>query len=237
MIDLALLVQSTIVMLFASILQATVGYGFGLIAVPLLLIINTQFVPAPLIIASLFLMGLVAAQNRFALTGHRIWPLILGLVIGAPVGAHLFAILDRNLFIYLVSSAVALGLFVSFLHITVPINSTSQLLSGIASNVLGTATGLGGAPIALLYQHESGAQIRAVLSSTFFVGGALSLLALWWAGFLTTSTLFLSAYLLPGIFMGALLGKLLSPRIDAGFSRAAILIISTIGLLYLILGV
>ncbi|MEM1112451.1 MAG: sulfite exporter TauE/SafE family protein [Pseudomonadota bacterium] len=234
MLDLALFVQSSLVMVLASVLQSSVGYGFGLFAVPLLLIIDAQFVPAPLILASLLAMALVAVQNRLALVGQRIWPLLLGFLIGAPVGAHIVASIDRAFFAYLVGATVAVGLLVSLTKLSVPLNSTSQFLSGVLSNVLGTATGMGGAPIALLYQHEEGPKIRAVLSSVFLVGSALSLAALWWVGLVTSNTFAMSSYLLPGTLLGVFLGRFIAPVIDSGFSRAAILVVTVLSVAYLV---
>lgn len=40
-----------LVMALAATLQASVGYGYGIVAVPLLLLINPDFVPAPFIFA------------------------------------------------------------------------------------------------------------------------------------------------------------------------------------------
>ncbi len=236
MLDMMLLAQATVITCAASILQGAAGYGFGLVAVPLLLIVDVNFVPAPLILASLFVMLQVAARNRFALEGHTIWPVLAGLLLGAPLGAYLLTLLNNDAFVYLVAVAVGIGLAVSMLGLAVGVNSVSQALAGVLASVFGTATGLGGAPLALLYQNDHGARIRAVLSTSFLFGSLMSFASLWWIGRVSPQTFTLTAYLLPGVFIGSYIGGFLAPHLDKGFSRAAILGITGVSLCYLLIG-
>jgi len=235
--NIELLILATITMVVGSILQASVGFGFGLVVVPLLLVIDSAFVPIPLIFASLFLMYHVAYKNRFSLAGHSIVSLILGLALGAPAGAVVLAVIESNTFIYLVSAVVLVGLLASFLNVTVKVTPTAQFIAGVTSNVLGTSTGVGGVPIALLYQNESGARIRAVLSTAFFIGSLFSIFALFVTSQITTQSLLLGGYLIPGIFIGSLLGQRCASYIDQGHSRAAILLISCASVAFLLYGV
>src|SRR3546814_15753694 len=63
-----------------------------------------------------------------------------------------------------------------------PVRPPTQLVAGVVSGVTGTAAGIGGPPLALLYQHRPGSTIRSTLAAAFLVGTALSLATLAVAG-------------------------------------------------------
>ena len=52
------------------------------------------------------------------------------------------------------------------------------LIGGVLAGVMGTIAAVGGPPLALLYQHAPGAQVRGTLSGLFFLGTIVSLAAL-----------------------------------------------------------
>lgn len=223
--------------IIGSILQASVGYGFGLVTVPMLLLLDKNFAPVPTIFASQFLMLMIAHRNRFALDGHSMKPLLIGLVVGAPLGAFIALHIDHELLVYCVAVLVAAGLLISILRARIRVTPVSQFFAGTAANVLGTITGIGGVPMALLYQHESAGRIRAVLATTFFIGGALSLTALAVTSQVSGYLLMLGCYLIPGILVGNLIGARCAQYIDRGYSRLAILLLTSCSLAYLLFDV
>lgn len=64
-------------------------------------------------------------------------------------------------------------------RITVEITTRTQLAAGTLSGFIGTAAGLGGPPVALLYAHQTGRTLRATLALVMFVGNVASLLGYW----------------------------------------------------------
>lgn len=231
-IDVFLLV--TAITVVGAILQASVGFGFGLVIVPFLLAIDANFVPVPIIFASLFLMFHVAYKNRFSLSGHSIIYVIWGLALGAPIGALILTNIDSNTLVYFVASVVVLGLAASFLKFTMKITPATQFAASTTASILGTTIGMGGVPIALLYQNESGARIRAVLSTAFFVGSIFALFALSFTSRVSSGSLLLGCYLIPGIFIGSLIGQKCAVYIDKGYSKIAILLLSSGSVAYLL---
>ena len=237
MLNIELLILVTLLTVVGSILQASVGFGFGLIVVPFLVAIDTSFVPVPIIFSSLFLMSHVAYKNRFSLSGHSIHYIIIGLLVGAPIGAVILTIIDSNTLIYFVSTVVILGIVASFLNFTVKITPATQFTAATTASILGTSIGIGGIPFALLYQYETGERIRAVLSTAFFVGSIFSLVALSIASKVSSASLLLGCYLIPGIFIGSFIGQRCAVYIDKGYSRIAVLLLSSCSVTYLLYGV
>ena len=52
------------------------------------------------------------------------------------------------------------------------------MLAGATSGVLGTATSIGGPPMALVWQNSSGPKLRGTMSGFFLVGSVLSIAVL-----------------------------------------------------------
>ena len=91
MTPLELVGAATIVMVGAT-LQGSVGFGLGMLAAPLLLLIDPMFVPAPLLTAALALTLLVAKRERRAIDFRGIGWVLLGRLPGAFLGAFVLSV-------------------------------------------------------------------------------------------------------------------------------------------------
>lgn len=72
-------------------LQSWFGIGFGLVAAPLLYLINPAYVPAPVLILGFCLSLLMVRRTRGQVQWSRITPAILARLPGAWLGAVLLA--------------------------------------------------------------------------------------------------------------------------------------------------
>jgi hypothetical protein len=102
---------------------------------------------------------------------------------------------------------------------------------------MATAAGLGGPPVALVYQHESGVRLRGTLAAYFIVGTALSLISLAWVGRFGAEEMRLSVLLIPGTVIGYFLSRPAAAYLDAGRTRAAVLVVSALAAVTVILTV
>jgi uncharacterized membrane protein YfcA len=98
--------------------------------------------------------------------------------------------------------------------------------AGFVSGVFGTVASIGGPPLALVYQYETGPRLRGTLAGYFIVGGCMSIAALVWVGRFGASELFWTLALLPGTVLGFALSGLFTRWVDAGRTRRAVLAIS-----------
>ncbi|MFD0536173.1 TSUP family transporter [Actinomadura luteofluorescens] len=104
-----------------------------------------------------------------------------------------------------------------------PRNRRTLATAGVISGTTGTASGIGGPPIALLYQRESGPRVRATLAVFFIAGALLSLLTLAAAGRLPARQVVAGVELVPFVFAGFLAAGPLRRYLDAGRLRVALL--------------
>ncbi len=186
-------------------LQGSIGFGLGLVAAPLLVLIDPRFIPAPLLLASVVLTVLLT---------HREWRSVQFRDLGWAIGGRMVGI----------AAAIAALLLISGLHL--PPTPRTLLGAGMLSGFSGTAVSIGGPPMALVLQRESGARLRGTLSAFFVVGISMSLVGLRIAGRLGRTELLLSLALLPGILLGYLISRHTARLLDRGYTRSAVLAVS-----------
>ena len=77
----------------ASCLQGSVGIGLGMVAAPLLLLIEPGLVPAPLLMSNFLLAVMMALRERRAMNGQAVLYAVTGRVPGTLVGGLLVTVL------------------------------------------------------------------------------------------------------------------------------------------------
>ena len=77
--------------------------------------------------------------------------------------------------------------------------------------------------MALVYQDAPGSRLRSTMSSFFWVGTVMSLLALRLVGRFGQEEIKLTLVIVPGVLLGLWASNWTSPIIDRGYTRAAVL--------------
>jgi uncharacterized membrane protein YfcA len=91
---------------------------------------------------------------------------------------------------------------------------------------MGTTCSVGGPPVALVYQHDTGSRIRGTLSGYFVCGSGISMAALWWIGRFGATEIMTALTLLPGLAVGFVLSHPMRRWLDRGHTKAAVLLIA-----------
>jgi hypothetical protein len=111
-------------------------------------------------------------------------------------------------------------------RIEIPVRISTLSAAGFISGVTGTATSIGGPPMAILYQHRSPHQIRSTLGVFFIVGAALSLVGLGLAGEVEASTFYLALAMVPALVTGFGVSRFLNRRVPHHQIRVGVLLVS-----------
>ena len=216
-------VAANCVMALGCALQASIGMGLALFAVPFLLFLDPRLVPGPMLLAGSVLALASALRERHALRADRFAASLLGLAVGTAAGALALRSLDGahldRIFARLGLLAVALSRTRSQLRPT----RWALLAGGGAAGVMGTMAGIHGPPIALVFQNARPDQARAMLGAFFFVAFLGSVAALSAVGLFGVLHLKLTAWLLPGVAAGIAAGPSLSRHVSPARLRFAIL--------------
>lgn len=215
-----------LVVTFGSLVQAAVGFGFALVSAPLLVLIDPELVPGPATVAA----GAVGALNAYRNRGPTDWGGIrwasVGLIPGTILAGIVLSRASARSLAILVGALVLLAVLASLAGVRVGRSPKVLMAAGALSGFMGTTATIGGPPIALVFQRESGPFIRSTLARFFLVATVMAVAAQVPAGRLGVKEVLAGLALYPGIVVGFWLSKRLLPLLDAGLMRRAILLVS-----------
>jgi uncharacterized membrane protein YfcA len=211
-----------------ALLQGAVGFGLGLIAIPFLVYLDLRFVPGPLLVAALTLHLLVLRRDRGGVDPSGLTFLLGGRLLGTLPAAWLLAALPIESTKVLLGGIVLAGAAMGALHAGGSPSRAGLFSAGTVSGFMATTAGLGGPPVALIYQHAPGQRLRGTLAAYFIVGTILSLVTLALIGRFGGNEIRLSSLLIPGTVVGYFLSRPAAAYLDTGYTRVAVLAVSAL---------
>ncbi len=230
----ALAAMSAIVAI-AGFVQGSTGVGFALVVAPVLGLVAPQMLPVTVLVLMLPLNVYVAWRERAALDFRS----------GAWITAGRFAGTFAGLWVLVVLSASQLNMVIGISTIVAAAVTLAMpafrpgrgvyVAAGLVTGVTETATGIGGPPLALVYQHHPVAVMRSTIALCFLIGEVISLAFLWHAGRVAAPQLAGALQLLPALGAGALLSRLIHQRIDTRALRMFVMLFSIASGLVLVL--
>jgi hypothetical protein len=216
----------------ASLVAGLAGFAFGLVAAGLWLHVLNPTQSAALIVGfGLFIQGYAMWKLRRAIRLRRLVPFVIGGAIGVPLGAELL----RWLAPAAIGGAVGVVLILYSLYglarpKLAPIASGGPALDGVigvASGLLGGATGLGGI-LTTLWCGARGwprDEQRAVFQPVAVAIFAMTALWLGGAGLVGGDMLRLFLIGLPAVLLGTWLGLRFYGRLDEAAFRRIVLVL------------
>lgn len=208
-------------------LQGSLGFGLGLVAAPVLVLIDTRLVPGSLLCMGVPLTLLIAWRERESLDFSGIRWAVIGRIPGSMLGSIAVVLLAERWLAGLFAVAVLLAVALSVLGLSVEPTKRNLLAAGLASGLMGTATSVGGPPVALVYQRRSGPELRASLAAFMVFGASISLLVLVAVGEFDGTDLGFAAILVPGVLVGFGISRWTNDILDRGYTRGAVLVFAT----------
>ncbi len=124
------LVMAVLAVALGAIVQSISGVGGGFIMVPLLAMIDTRFLPGPLIFASLALSVLMAWRERRHIDFNGTGWILMAIAPGAVAGAWLVARVPAAQLGVVFGSMILLAVVISALGVHLPLNRRSAAFAG-----------------------------------------------------------------------------------------------------------
>lgn len=223
--------------LVASILQITIGMGFGMLAAPLIALVKPEIVPG-----SILVMGLVVAFSGAWQERGNILPVELRMGIGGRLigSAMAFAILllipSIDVFLIIFGSVMLFAILLASSGWQLPFTNKSLLNLSVVSGLMGTLTGVGAPPMALIYHTRPADVVRPTLNAFFGAACVLGLLSLAFSGWLTFDDVLAAFFLLPAMLLGILIGSRLRTKSSVWLSKALLALSGGASLLLILRG-
>lgn len=234
-ITLAAVIGAAAAVLVGATIQGSIGFGMNLVTVPVVALVLPDALPATAVLLGIPLATAMVRHERHAVDRSGVAWIMVGRLPGTVVGAWVVATVTDSTLGVLIGAFVLLAVLASVAAPPLPVHRGTQLVAGVVSGTTGTAAGIGGPPVALLYQRHPGPTMRATLAATFLFGTILSIATLAVAGEVHGYDVGLALGLAPLTVAGSYLGRHLARMLDRGWLRPAVLAFATVSAVVVIL--
>jgi uncharacterized protein len=219
----------------AAAIQGLVGVGYGMVAVPVLALLNPALSPVPQLLTVIPLTVLMAWKERSDIDLRGVGWLLGGRVPGAAIGVGLLAVATQRFLDLFIGVVVLIATIVLASGFSVRITPYSQFGAGVASGATSLVASIGGPPTALLYSGEKAATIRSTLAAVFTMGVLFTIVVRLVTGNISEADLGVSMVLVPGVIAGWLVSTRVKERVPQGRVRAGVLVIAALAALGLMI--
>jgi uncharacterized membrane protein YfcA len=218
----------------ASFIQGSTGVGFALLVAPVLGILAPTMLPVAVLVLMLPLNFYIAFRERVALDFRSGAWITAGRIVGTFGGLWVLAVLSASHLNMLIGvSTIAAAVATLAMPVFKP-KSGVFVVAGLITGVTETATGIGGPPLALVYQHHPVAVMRSTIALCFLIGELFSLAFLWHADRIGAEQLMGAAQLLPALAIGAVSSRLIHHRVNSRALRIFVMSFSIVSGLVLL---
>ncbi|MET9963526.1 sulfite exporter TauE/SafE family protein [Streptomyces sp. NPDC006326] len=230
------LVVLAVTVAVAAFVQGAGGLGFALIVAPVAGLLDPALVPVFVLASMIPLNAYVAWRERASLDLRGAGWITGARLAATPGGLLLLWAIPAGRLGLFVGAATVLAALVSLAAPAFTPSRGAYVGAGLVTGLTETATGVGGPPLALVYQHRPAAELRATIAVCFLVGEVASLALLFATGRAAPAQLGQAVLLLPALAAGAWLSRLVHHRLDARRTRLFVLVFALVSGALLMLG-
>ena len=209
----------------AALIGTLTGFGYALLATPLLILVLPPREVVPLVLlSSIVLLVLLVIESYREMDGRKISRWALGALPGMFVGGHVLATVSDNAMKFVIGVITLCAAALLSLRPGQPWQREwpGALGAGMLSGVLVGASGISGPPVILfgLKQNWDHRILRASLIGYFGIVHALAVLVLGRLGVAGIEDLSQLIGVLPGVFIGFTLGMKWRSKVNQTLFRS-----------------
>jgi uncharacterized protein len=216
-----------------SVVQAVAGFGFALLAVPLMVVVID--LQSAVIISSFVgtLSNMLQSwQLRRNINRNMTRRFLLATAVGSPVGLLLFVYANQSALKIVLGLSILFGVFVLSRGLELQhVSSWLDWIMGILSGVLLMATSTNGPPLVFVLQARriDPATFRATLNMVFLVSATFGLVMFGLAGEILRSDVNVAAFAIPAMVIGVSTGVVIRKYVQQELFKKIVLFLLTIG--------
>lgn len=212
-------------LLVGAVVQNLVGLGLGLVAAPVITLVAPGLMPDVMLWLAMTLPLVTLLRDHDDIDWRGLGWSVPTRLVGTVAGVAAVATISVAALGVIVGVIVLTAVVLTWRALSVPLNPGTLLGAGLIGGFAGTATSVGGPPMAILYQHSPPQRIRTTLAVYFTTGAALSLVGLAIAGQLAKEHFYVSLLMLPVLVVGTVVGRRMRARFTAERVRPAVLLV------------
>lgn len=211
-----------------AVVQGVIGFGMGVIAVPILSLADPGLVPVAGILGSAAMPVMALLDERRYLDWRAVGWVVLGFAPATAAGVWIVKVLPTQALQATIGGVVLLMVALSLARISVPNNGGTLFAAGLISGTSGTAAGIGGPPLAIVLANEKPAMVRATLATTFIFATIMALSGLAVGGVITTNAVVVGLIMIPATVVGMVLARRLRGKLNQRAFRLGVLALSAV---------
>ncbi len=231
-LDAFLLANCAVVI--AALVQTSTGMGFAMIAAPLLALVNISFVPGPMLFINLFLSVFMLGDGRSHVVRREILALGPAILVGTLISAAILSRIPGYRLAVVFASLILLAVAISIFAKAPPFTSRNLSICGVAVGIMGSTSGIPGAPLVIMYQNEPLEKTRPTMALVFTFSYITSLCALAYVGVFNVRLALDGLMLFPGLLIGYGFGRWARRFMTQALGRILMLSIASTGSVLLI---
>ena len=222
-----------LIILATSVVQAVAGFGFALLAVPLMVVVID--LQSAVIISSFvgILSNMLQSwQLRRNINRNMTRRFVLATAVGSPVGLLLFVYANQSALKIVLGLSILFGVFVLSRGLELQhVSSWLDWIMGVLSGVLLMATSTNGPPLVFVLQARrfDPATFRATLNMVFLVSGTFGLVMFGLAGEILRSDVNVAAFAIPAMVIGVSTGVVIRKYVQQELFKKIVLFLLSIG--------
>ena len=219
----------------ASFAQGCSGMGFAMLSAPIVTLFAPELVPVMLLVLMIPLNAYIGWRERSAIDWRGVKLITLGRFAGTFLGLWILLLVNLQQLALLIGWSTLIAAAVALLSPAFALGKRGLGLVGLVTGVTETATGVGGPPLALAYQHQRAAVLRSTVAICFLLGEIISLIVLAIGGKVDADTLLISLQMLPFLMLGSYASTFVHQRLDGPLLRYLVLGFSSLSGIVVIL--
>jgi uncharacterized protein len=225
----------TLTVAVAALVQGVIGVGFALIVAPVAALLAPELLPGSLLILMLPLNAWIAWRERLHFDFVSAGWITMGRAAGTFAGLWVLAAVSTTTLNLVIGVTTVLAAIATMFAPHFSPGRPTFVGAGIITGITETATGIGGPPLALVYQHYPAASLRATIALCFLIGELFSLAVLVFDRRVSITHLDNALFSLPALALGLVASHWAAKRISPLFTRNALLAFATVSGVVLII--
>ena len=208
--------------LFGALVRTVFGFGEALVTMPILALLGVDL---KLAIALVGIIGVLVAMPKFianykVVNWHIVKRLLIGSIIGTPLGIVLIIFIDENIVLTILGSLLVLYGVINLLGIKLMtkynIKDKFDYVAGLFSGVLGSAYNSHGVPIVVYgtLKKWNIVKLKQISQVHFFIVGLVVITNHAVTGFWTMEMLYIIIATLPFLIIIIKLGDVIAEKIE-----------------------
>ncbi|WP_426244372.1 TSUP family transporter [Nocardioides sp. LHG3406-4] len=233
-VSLGVVIALAVVVALGAFVQSVAGLGLGLLGAPVVALLAPSLMPTLLLwLAVPMSLFVLVAEWRHVNWWATAWALPAR-VPGTVLGVWLVTVFTDRVLGIVVAVMVLVAVALAYRVVEVRFTPARLFLVGFAAGTSGTATSIGGPPMAILFAHRSPQESRATLSMFFFAGTAMSVALFSATGEMPAASVWLTLWFMPILVGSFLVGLKVRGRIPREGFRRLVLVVCTASALFLL---